>query len=155
VKEHRGQSGALAGSDGLLFATLILLAGSLAVLNIWASIDTRAALDAAAREYLRSYTEQSSPDAARDAGERAARELLARRGSTLSSLRIIAPDPARFGPCQPTTVALEAVVPAARLPFLDDLGARRIRVEHRELVDAHREVTNGHAHDPTTTPCAD
>jgi hypothetical protein len=151
---HRGQTGALAGSDGLLFATLILLGGSLALLNVWAIIDTRAALDAAARDYLRSYTEQSSPEAAADAGERAARELLEQRGTPLGSLRIIVPDTARFGPCEPALVALEAVVPAARLPFLDDLGARRIRVEHRELVDPHREVTTGHAHDPTTTPCA-
>lgn len=153
--EHRGQSGALAGSDGLLFATLILLGGSLALLNVWAIIDTRAALDAAAREYLRSYTEQSSPETALIAGDRAARELLDQRGTPLNALRVVAPDAARFGPCEPTLVALEAVVPAARLPFLDDLGTRRIRVEHRELVDPHREVTAGHAHDPTTTPCAD
>ena len=56
----RGQSGVLAGSDGLIFGMLILLAGSLAIVNVWSIIDTRAALDAAAREYLRSYTQQSS-----------------------------------------------------------------------------------------------
>lgn len=153
VGRTRGQAGVLAGSDGLLFGMLILLAGSLAVLNIWAVIDTRAALDAAAREYLRSYTEQSSAVAAAAAGDAAVREMLDRRSTPVLALRIDPPDAASFGPCQPALVAIEAEVPAARLPFLDDLGTRQIRVTHRELVDPHREVTSGPNHDPTTTPC--
>ncbi len=145
----------LAGSDGLVFGVLILLAGSLALVNIWSMVDTRSALDAAAREYLRSYTEQSSPAAAAARGEAAAREVLDERRTPLHLLRIDPPDAATFGPCQPVTVAIEAEVPAARLPFLDDLGARRIRVTQRELVDPHREVTSGPDHDPSTTPCAE
>ena len=151
---RRGQAGVLAGSDGLVFGVLILLAGSLALVNIWSMIDTRAALDAAAREYLRSYTEQSSPAAAAARGEEAAREVLGQRRTPLHLLRIDPPDARTFGPCQPVMVAIEAEVPAARLPFLDDLGARRIRVTQRELVDPHREVTSGPDHDPSTTPCA-
>lgn len=148
-----GQAGMLAGSDGLLFAMLILLAGSLALVNIWAMIDSRAALDAAARDYLRTYTEQSDPATAAGAGERSARSVLDQRGTPLRSLHIDPPDPSLFGPCQPVAVTIEAEVPAARLPFLDDLGARQIRVTHRELVDPHREMTNGPSHDPATTPC--
>ena len=148
-----GQAGMLAGSDGLLFAMLILLAGSLALVNIWAMIDTRAALDAAARDYLRTYTEQSDPASAARAGDHAARSVLDQRGTPLRSLRIDPPDRTTFGPCQPVAVTIEAEVPAARLPFLDDLGARQIRVTHRELVDPHREMTNAPSHDPTTTPC--
>ncbi len=143
----------IAGSDGLLFAMLILLGGSLAMVNIWSTIDTRSALDAAAREYLRSYTEQSSAPSAARAGDAAARAVLVERGTPLSSLRIEAPDGASFGPCQAAVVALEAQVPAARLPFLDDLGARTIRVVHRELVDPHREVISGPSHDLASTPC--
>lgn len=150
---RRGQSGVLAGSDGLLIGVLVLLAGSLAVLNIWAAIDTRAGLDAAAREYLRTYTEAASPEEALAAGATAAHEVLGQRGAPVRSLRIEAPDGDAFGPCQLAVVALEAEVPAARLPFLDDLGARRVRVTHRELVDVHREVTSGPTYDPTTTPC--
>jgi hypothetical protein len=153
-RRARGQAGVLAGGDGLLFATLILLAGSLAIVHVWSIIDTRAALDAAAREYLRSYTEQSDAVAADAAGAAAARELLDRRGTPLVGLRIQAPPAGTFGPCQPALVALEADVPATRLPFLDDLGTRRIRVTHRELVDPHREVTSGPSHDPNTTPCS-
>lgn len=148
-----GQGGFVGGGDGIVFGLLILLAGSLAVVNIWASIDTRAALDAAAREYLRSYTEATSPTAAHSAGTRAAMDVLDRRGREPQAIEITPPDLSSFGPCQLATVVIEAVVPAGRLPFLDDLGARRIHVTHRELVDAHREMTNGPRHDPTATPC--
>lgn len=154
TRSIRDQRGVLAGADGVLFATLILLAGSLAVLNIWAIIDTRTALDAAAREYLRSYTEQTSPADALAAGRAAAESVLVARGGPIRSLRIEPPDAATFGPCQPSAVAIEAEVPGARLPFLDDLGSRRVRVTHLELVDPHREVASGPDHDPDATPCA-
>jgi hypothetical protein len=138
----------LAGSDGVLFGMLILLAGSLAILNVWAVIDTRAALDAAAREYLRTYTEQSSADAAATAGELAARRLLDERGTPVTDLWIVEPDGAAFGPCQPAQVAFEAEVPAARLPS-STTSAPVDPVTHRELVDPHREVTSGPTTDPT------
>ena len=70
----RNQGGFVGGGDGILFGLLILIAGSLAVLNIWSIIDTRAALDAAAREYMRSYTEASTPQEASSAGEQLAKE---------------------------------------------------------------------------------
>jgi hypothetical protein len=150
---RRSQAGVLAGSDGLLFSTLILLCGCLVTVHVWAIIDTRAALDAAAREYLRTYTEQ--PDAARagTSGASAARTVLESRATPLRGLQIEAPDPTTFGPCQPVAVTIEAEVPATSLPFLDDLGSRLVRVTHRELVDPHREVTSGPNHDPSTTPC--
>lgn len=151
----RNQGGFVGGADGVLFGLLLMVAGSLAVLNIWSMIDTRAALDAAAREYMRSYTEASTPQEARSAGEQAAFDVLLRRGSPLSGVRITAPDAGRFGPCSPAAVTIEAEAPAARLPFLDDLGARRLRVSHREIVDPHREMTSGPTYDPHATPCGD
>ncbi len=151
---RRCQGGFVGGAEGILFGLFILVAGSLAVLNIWSIIDTRAAMDAAAREYMRSYTEASTPREAASAGQRAASEVLLRRGTRLADIRFTAPDPNRFGPCEPATVTLEAEAPAARLPFLDDLGTRPVRVTHRELVDPHREMTSGPSHDPATTPCA-
>lgn len=152
-RPNGSQAGVLAGSDGLLFATLILLCGSLVTVHVWSIIDTRAALDAAARDYLRSYTEQADAARATAAGDDAARAVLDGRGTPLRSLRIEAPDPSTFGPCQPVAVTIEAEVPATSLPFLDDLGSRQVRVTHRELVDPHREVTSGPNHDPSSTPC--
>lgn len=144
----------LAGTDGLLFAVLILFAGSLFVLHVWATIDTRAALDAAAREYLRTYTEQPDPVSAATAAEQAARDLLAARGDSSSAVQIVAPPGDTFGPCSEASVTLRAELPAVSLPFLDDLPGRSVEVFHTELVDPHRDLVTGVAYDPTTTPCA-
>lgn len=149
-----GQAGMVAGADGLLFGMLILLAGSLAFANIWSIVDTRAALDAAAREYLRTYTEQRDPSTATADAERAARAVLDSRGTPLRSLRIDAPLPDEFGPCAMAAVGLEATVAAARLPFLDQLAERTVSVEARELIDPHKEVSTGERYDADDTPCA-
>jgi hypothetical protein len=149
-----GQAGMVAGADGLLFGMLILLAGSLAFVNIWSIVDTRAALDAAGREYVRTYTEQRDPSTAAAAADRAARLVLDARGTPVRGLRIDAPPPAGFGPCAIASVRLEATVAAARLPFLDQLGERTVSVEARELIDPHKEVTTGERYDPDDTPCA-
>ena len=149
----RGQQGFVLGSEGLLFGTLILLAGTLLLVNAWAVIDTRMAVDSAAREYLRSYTEAASADTAVHSGARAAHETLTERGTALRSLTIEDPDIASFGPCQLATVTLAVTVPAVRLPFIAGIGATVVRVTHSELVDAHREMTVGDGYDPTTVPC--
>lgn len=151
----RGERGVLAGSDGLIFAVLILFAGSLAVLNTWSIIDTRAALDAAAREYLRAYTRAGDPTTALAGAEAAADEVLAARASPVHTLRIDAPDASAFGPCQPAQVTLHAQVPAVRVPFLGDVASRTVSVRHHELVDPHRELVSAPRHDPEATPCAD
>jgi hypothetical protein len=144
----------VAGADGLLFGMLILLAGSLAFVNIWSIIDTRAALDAAAREYLRTYTEQRDPLTAATGAEQAARAVLESRGTPMRGLRIDAPPPGEFGPCALASVRLESTVPAARVPFLDQLGERTVSVEASELIDPHKEVETGDSYDADDTPCA-
>ena len=153
-RPSRGQSGVLAGTDGLLFAVLILFAGSLFVLHVWATIDTRAALDAAAREYLRTYTEQPDPVSAATAAEQAARDLLTARGGSSPPVRIVGPPGDTFGPCSEASVTLRAELPPMSLPFLDDLPGRSVEVVHTELVDPHRDLATGAAYDPEATPCA-
>lgn len=149
-----GQSGMVAGADGLLFGMLILFAGSLAVVNVWSIIDTRAALDAAAREYLRTYSEQRDPLTAATEAEQAARRVLESRGTPLRGLRIDAPPSSEFGPCALASVRLESTVAAVRLPFLDRLGERTVSVEAGELIDPHKEVEPGDGYDADQTPCA-
>lgn len=152
---RRGQAGVLAGSDGLLFGMLVMVAGSLLVLHLWATVDARAALDAAAREYLRTYTEQVDAAEAATAAERAARDALRARGATWTDASIEAPAPAAFGPCAPATVTMAVELPAVTLPFLDGLGARTVTVEHTELIDAHRELAAGSGYDLTRTACGE
>ena len=81
--------------------------------------------------------------------------LLRERGSPVRDLRIDVPSADTFGPCASATVRLTATIPAARLPFLDDLGATTIEVDHTELIDPHREVEPGVSYSVESTPCAE
>lgn len=142
------------GAEALAFGTLVLLAGTLVLLNVWSVVETRVAGDAAAREYLRAYTRATDREAALRHAELAARTTLAARGTPLEDLRIHPPDPAAFGPCGDARVLLVAAVPAARVPFLGTLGRTEVSVEHRELLDPYREVEPDARFDATSTPCA-
>ncbi len=149
----RNERGVVGGADGLAFGVLILLAGTLVVANAWSVLDHRTALDAAAREYLRAYTEAPSADEAARRGAAAVDAVLNGRDRLPRQLRVTAPDASRFGPCEPVSVALAATVPAMRVPILGELGAVEVTVRHDELVDAHRELLTGPDHDPASTPC--
>lgn len=149
------ERGAVGGLEALLFGFLILFGGVGLIVNAWTVVDTRAALDAAAREYLRSYTEQSDATSAARAGSEAAYGALEHRGTTMDGLAITAPDPSMFGPCQPVAVTLSIERREMRVPFIDALGPSRVSVTRSELVDAHREMTAGARHDLDGTPCGE
>ncbi len=150
---HRGQRGAVGGLEALVIGFLVLFGGLGLIVNAWSVVETRTALDAAAREYLRSYTEQSSAGEAEQAGERAARDVLRRRGTPLHQLRLTPPDPTTFGPCARATVTLAVDVPELRVPFIAALGPSSVQVTASELVDAHRELVAGNGHDLDRTLC--
>lgn len=149
---NRDERAMVAGLDGLVFGALILLAGTVLIVNAWSVIDTRLALDGAAREYLRAYTEAGDPTTALADGQRAARASLAGRGQRLD-VDLRPPDAGRFGPCALAQVEMRAAVPAARLPFIGAFGTTVVRVSHTELIDAHREVVSGATYDAAATPC--
>lgn len=158
LRTHRrlgDERGAVAGAETLAIGLLVLIATTLAFTGVWALVETRVALDAAAREYLRVYTQ--SPDGlhASVAAERAAHEVLTARGTPLSGMEIDAPDASRFGPCQAVSVVLSTEVALVRVPFFDDVAARRVQVTHSELIASHREMTPGHAYRARDTPCGD
>jgi len=154
---RHGERGAVAGLEGVMFALLVLVTGTVLVSSAWSVLQVRRTLDGAAREYLRAYTEADGPTEATESGSRAARAVLEgerpRRGATAVS--VDPPDQSRFGPCDPATVSLSEVIPAMRLPFVGSTGEVRVRVTHTELVDAHREMRTGSSYDRERTPCAD
>lgn len=151
----RGERGAVGGLEALLLGFLVLIGGAGLMVNTWGVLETRTALDAAAREYLRAYTAASDPSSAARAGAEAARRVLVERGSPLRGLVVDSPDPTLFGPCQPVEVTLTVEVDELRVPFIDRLGPSTVSVTGAELVDAHREMTPGARHDPEATPCDD
>ena len=150
----RGERGVVAGLDGLVFGMLVMVAGTLLIVNAWAVVDSRTALDGAAREYLRSYTRAGDPGTARSSGAAAVTAFLAGRGMDPAAVRTAHPDPTTFGPCAAATVELSLVVPVARVPFVGGFGSTTVHVTGTELVDAHREVIPGAAFDPDSTECA-
>ena len=150
---HRGDRGMVAGGEALAFGTLVLLVGALVLVNVWSVVETRSAVDAAAREYLRAYTRAEHWDDALAAGDWAVRTTLAERGTPLGGLRIDPPAAAGFGPCGRAAVTLTATVPAARLPLVGELSATEVQVTHAELIGAHEEVTPHESFDARKTAC--
>lgn len=148
------ERGAVAGLEALLFSVLILVAGSVLLVNAWAVLDTRAALDAAAREFTRSFTEQTDTTTARHVATAAALNSLAHRGLDPDLVEITIGLPQGFGPCAVVQVTLQRRIAWLRAPFVGDLDDTLVQVVHRELIDAHREVMASVDFDPRATECA-
>lgn len=151
---RRSERGAVGGAEGLLFGMLILVAGSIVVVNLWAIVDTRAALDAGAREYLRTFTERADRATAATQAQIALDDVLVARGTDPANVLVHVDTPNGFGPCALARLELTASVRGVRAPFLDAAMSTEVRVEHHELIDAHREVTADASYDPTATACA-
>ena len=148
------ERGAVAGAEVLAVGVLVLVTMVLSLAAAWRAVDTQTALDDAAREYLRTYTEQEDAASAAGAAAAAARTVLERRGTPVRSLRLVPPAPERFGPCADAHVELRARVPRVQLPFGHEFGTVEVVATADELVDAHKEVHRGPAYDPSRTTCA-
>lgn len=161
---HRGRArserpsaserGAVAGAESVAIGALVLIGGLLLVVNAWCVVDARLALDAAAREYLRAYTQAEGPAQAAADGRAALDEVLVDRPQLAGSLALVSPEASAFGPCSPAVVELHADVPTVHMPFIGDLGTRTVSVRHVELVDAHREFESlGGSYQISQTAC--
>ena len=148
------ERGAVAGAESLAIGALVLIGGLLLVVNAWCVVDARLALDAAAREYLRAYTQATGPAEAATEGRAALDDVLVDRPRLAGSLSLVSPEASSFGPCSPAVVELHADVPAMHMPFIGDLGTRTVSVRHVELVDAHREFESlGGSYQISQTAC--
>ena len=152
-RDQRGERGAVAGVEALLFSVLILIAGAVVLVDVWDVLDNRAALDAATREYTRSFTEQRDRAAAHARGTAAAHASLRHRGLDPAQVELAVGLPLGFGPCAPVEVVARRRVPWVRAPFLDQAGETVVEVAQRELIDAHREVIADADFDPASTVC--
>lgn len=129
-RDERGQA---AGIETIPFGILVFIAGTILAINVWAVVDTRMAVDAAAHAYLRSYTAASSRDVARLAGDAAARHSLEARGIT-GTATISAPTQV-FAPCRVAEVTISVQVVAIRAPFLEGIGTTSVRAREAELIE--------------------
>ena len=137
---HRAERGALGGLEVLPFGLLLFVVGLLFVVNIWAVIDAKLAVGAAAREGARRSVEALDTDAALGAASETALETLRAHGRGEDSRTTVETSLDRpFGRCARVTVTVRYEVPAISLPWIGGLGNGIDAVStHSEVVDPYR-----------------
>jgi hypothetical protein len=143
----RSDAGFIGGTEVLPFGILIFVAGTLMIMNLWAVLDTKMAVDGASREGARAVAESDGRPDADSKAEAAATASLSAHNRTFNGTISIgypeANDPWR--PCAPATVMVEQRVPLINLPFLGAMGGPDVAVRstHSELVDPYRSRATG------------
>ena len=148
--DWRDDRGQLAGIEALPFGLLIFVIGALLITNAWALVDTKIAVDAAAREAVRAYVEAPDAATARTAAIAAADDTIVGHGRPVSHLTVDITHEAgqSFARCVRVTVGVHYPVPALRLPWIGGLGhAFDVRAHHTERIDPYRSGLTG------TAPC--
>ena len=135
--DERGQVG---GVESIPFGVLVFIVGTLIAVNGWAWLSTHRAADSIAREYLRTYTEQHSETEARAAASDVAGIIIESR--SISPDRVTINAPTTHEPCELAEVTVAIAIPAMRLPFITNLGARTVAVTHVERMDPYRSRTD-------------
>jgi hypothetical protein len=125
----------------LAFGFLVLVSGTLLVVNAWAVVDAKFAVDAAAREAARTYVETPDRNDARAAAEARALEALRAHGRTdPDRVSISIEEPEGFGRCRPVEVTVSYRVPALTLPFIGGFGGPiDASATHTEVIDPFRD----------------
>jgi Flp pilus assembly protein TadG len=138
---RRGERGQVAGIEVLPFGFLVLVAGTLLVVNAWAVVDAKFAVDAAAREAARAYVEAPDETTANDVARRRALEALAAHGrADIDRVDVTVDAPRGHGRCRPVVVTVSYRVPALTVPFVGGFGrALTAQSSHTELVDPYRD----------------
>ena len=140
-------SGQVGGIEVLPFGLLIFVVGSLLVVNAWAVIDCKLAVDGATREAVRTYVESDPGDASRDS-EDVARAAIAAHGRDANKLRYDPPavQGGAFRRCARVTVTAHYPVPMITLPIIGGRGAGfTVTSTHSELIDPYRSDVPGEA----------
>ena len=144
-------AGQMGGVEVLPFGILILVTGSLMVVNLWSVINTKMAVNAAAREAAHAVAEAAptgngsgdlSADARRE-GERAAIAALTthfdRSPDQPVAVEIVFP-PGGWRRCARIDVRVTYRAPVIALPFLGSMGPDRdVVAEHHSIVDPYRD----------------
>lgn len=136
VRDERGQG----GLEVLPFGFLVLVAGALLVVNVWAVIDAKLATESASREAARAYVEAVDAARAHGAGVAAAREAMLGHHRDADAARYDGPGADAFVRCNRVTWSVAYDVPSLTLPFIGGFGPRLItaRSSHSEIVDPYR-----------------
>ncbi|HMK11217.1 MAG TPA: hypothetical protein VK461_06530 [Acidimicrobiales bacterium] len=143
MRRLRGDAGQAGGFEALPFGVLIFVAGVLLVVNLWAIVDAKLTVTAAAREAARVYVEAPDASEAEPSALAAARSEIAARGRVAerSTVRVAGDG---FARCRMVTIEVSYVVPTITLPFVGGWGdGVRVTARHGEIVDPYRNGPEG------------
>jgi hypothetical protein len=139
------------GVEVLPFGILIFVVGTLFVVNVWAVVDAKFAVDAAAREATRHYVEAevvgpSDASSAEAAAVEAGLAALAAHGRNPSRASVARRDRGPYVRCARVTFTASYQVPALTLPWIGGFGnGFDVTSSHSELVDPFRDGVPGDA----------
>jgi Flp pilus assembly protein TadG len=141
VTRARDQRGVVAGTDVLLFGTVVLVGLVLLFAQLWRVYEAEAAARAGAREAARTYVESNGEGIgpAVDAGNAALDQLGAQGGSITMST------PGGFSRCQLVVAEAVVLVPPVRLPFVGGVLGHTATARHVERIDPFRSGLDGDA----------
>jgi hypothetical protein len=142
------EAGFIGGLWGFIFGLLLFVVGTLMVARAWAVVDTKFAVDAAARQAVRTYVEAPAAASAGTEAQAAADTSLAGYGRLPAEATVTLLAGA-FARCSRVTISVSYPSPWLELPWLGRVGtAGRVRAAHSELVDPFRAGL------PGTSTCA-
>ena len=133
--DPQSSRGAVGGIEVLPFGVLIFVAGSLLLANLWAVLDAKLTVEAAAREASRAYAEAPNASSAEADAGRAAGEVVRGAGRNPSRLELRDNHP-RFVRCAVVEHRASYRLPALTVPFLGGIGTgTTVTGRHREVID--------------------
>lgn len=139
------EAGFVGGFEGLLFGSLLFVAGTLLVAHAWAILDTKAATEEAARQAARTYVRASSAAVALSSADTAAANALSGYGRDPTRAKV-ALSSGSFGRCQRITISVSYPAPALVLPFVGRVGTgEEVKSLTSELVDPYQSGLPGSA----------
>lgn len=148
---RRSDAGQVGGIEVLPFGILIFVVGTLFVVNVWAVVDAKFAVDAAAREATRHYVEAEVVGPGDASGAEAAAvdvglAALAAHGRDPSRANVARRDGGPYVRCARVTFTASYQVPALTLPWIGGFGnGFDVTSSHSELIDPFRDGVPGDA----------
>ncbi len=133
--QTRSERGVVGGIEVLPFGVLIFVAGALLLANLWAVVDAKLTVEAAAREAGRAYAEAPNATIAEADADVAARDAAVGAGRNPARLKLRNNNPT-FARCEVVEYVASYRLPALTIPFLGEVGkGTTVTGRHREVID--------------------
>jgi len=118
---------------------LVFVVGSLLVGNVWAVVDAKITVTAAARQATRTFVEAPDALAAETGAQQAALEVITAHGRSPDRFALESEPGTEFVRCAPVGFAASYRVELVAIPFLGGIGRGfTVTAIHRERVDPFR-----------------